>query len=68
MTTCRCFGRLALRIGLIGADQLRAAQDQGAPIEEALVRRGDLTPALADRVRDALAASGCPHEGRVDAA
>ena len=37
------------------------------PIEEALVRRGDLSPALAERVRDALAASGCPHR-RVDAA
>jgi len=68
VTTCRCFGRLALRIGLIGADQLRAALDQEAPIEDALVRRGDLTLALADRVRDALAVSGCPHEGRIAAA
>lgn len=57
---CACFGRLALRLGLISPVQLRLAQGRrGAlSLEESLVRRGDLSPVMAARVNEVLHALG----------
>lgn len=63
---CSCFGRVALRIGLITREQLaRARATRGLSTAEALVRHGDLTPHLAARVHEVLhAGHACRHEGR----
>lgn len=63
---CSCFGRVAMRIGLIDQEQLdRARAARGLTIAEALVRMGDLTPQLAARVYEVLAAGhACRHKSR----
>lgn len=59
---CDCFGRLALRLGLIDPFDLRLALARrdaaGGTLEEVLIRRGDLSRAMAARVREVLLALG----------
>ena len=61
---CTCFGRLALRLGLIGAEALERARLAPGPVDASLVRQGSLSPALAARVRELLASRGCRHRSQ----
>lgn len=63
-SACTCFGRLALRLGLIGAEALDRARRVPGPVDASLVRQGALSPALAARVHELLLSRGCRHRSQ----